>query len=266
MAYVQNGGTRVWWEEHGSGEPVLLVMGHGFDSRMWHRAVAALSPRYRVLLFDNRGVGRTEWPGDSLGIPDLAADGLAVLDAAGVERAHVYGVSMGGVTAQEIALTAPERVHSLVLGCTGSLTETDQRPSPRLRTALVRYAPDWVKVRMKRNSLYAPSVDRRVVDEDMRIIASTTIVGDGLAAQSKAVATYRNRSRLGNLDVPTLVIHGDDDRTVPHAMGEDLASLIPGAAFVTLPGARHNYMDDVDCLGNRVVLDFLSAHRIEATS
>ncbi|WP_425838283.1 alpha/beta fold hydrolase [Streptomyces fractus] len=263
MVYAGNGDTRVWWEEQGSGEPVLLAMGHGFDSRMWHRAVAALAPHYRTIVFDNRGVGRTEWPGGALGIPDLAADALAVLDAAGVERAHVYGISMGGMTAQEIALAAPERVHTLILGCTGSQTDVQRPQFSRLAAFTMRHTPHWARHLMLRRSLYAPRTDREAIAEDMRIMRSTSLVGDGLVAQDEAIAMYRNRSRLGDLDVPTLVLHGDDDRTVPHSWGEELAQLITGAEFVNLPGARHNYLESVDCLGNKVVLDFLAAHRMQ---
>lgn len=261
MPHVQSGDTRVFWEEEGEGEPVLLVMGHAFDSRMWHRVVAALAPRYRAIVFDNRGVGRTEWPGTPFGIPDLAADGLAVLDAAGVDRAHVYGVSMGGLTAQELALSAPGRVQTLILGCTGTLPDGPQPPARR-RQAWVRRIPRWATRPLQRRRLYGPGVDRRVVAEDMRIIARTRIVGDGLLAQGQAVAAYRNRSRLDQIAVPTLVLHGDADRTVPHAMGQELSRLIPHARFHTLPGAGHNYLDAIDCLGNALVLDFLAAHPI----
>jgi len=261
VPFVSSGTSRVWWESTGSGaETVLLVMGHAWDSRMWHRVVAALAPAYRVLVFDNRGAGRTEWDGAPFGIQDLAADGLAVMDAAGVERAHVYGASMGGLTAQEIALTAPDRVISLVLGCTGTLSPDAPTPPRRRRAGLAARIPRRVQLMTMPAMLYGPGTSRQAIREDMRILRTTSGPAAGRLAQGVAVAGYRSRDRLGAIEVPTLVLHGDADRIVPHAMGAELASLIPGAQFVTLPGQGHVYMDNVDGQANREVLSFLAAH------
>lgn len=259
MPFVRNAATNVYWDQQGEGEALLLVMGHAYDSRMWHRVVPAFADRFRVIWFDNRGAGRTEWDGTPFGIPDLAADALRVLDAAGVEQAHVYGVSMGGLTAQEIALSAPERVRSLILGCTGTLPDDPvaARP-PRLRALVARYIPRRVALRLMLHMSYGPGTAKEVIEEDRRIILATPGGKAGRLAQGVAVAAYRNRDRLAHLDVPTLVLHGDQDRTVPWAMGRELADLIPGAQFVTLPGMGHNYLTSIDGAGNTTVRDFLA--------
>src|SRR5688500_1132725 len=117
MPYATNGPVKIYWEEEGSGEPLLLIMGLGYSLEMWHRVRPLLTERFRVIAFDNRGVGRSDVPEPGYSIPDMAADAVAVLDAAGVESAHVLGVSMGGYIAQALTAEYPDRVKSLVLGC-----------------------------------------------------------------------------------------------------------------------------------------------------
>src|SRR5215472_9043093 len=120
MGFVVNQGTKIYWDEQGQGEPLLLIMGLGYPSDAWYRTRPALAGKYRTIAFDNRGVGRTEMPPGPYPIPVMASDAAAVLDAAGVDKAHVFGISMGGMIAQEFALQYPQRVRSLVLGCTAS--------------------------------------------------------------------------------------------------------------------------------------------------
>ncbi len=118
MPYARNGSTHLFWEEYGSGPPVLLIMGLSFTHEMWFRALPWLAPRYRVIAFDNRGTGRSDAPRGPYTIRQMASDARVVLDAAGIEAAHVVGASMGGMIAQELALSFPRRVRSLVLACT----------------------------------------------------------------------------------------------------------------------------------------------------
>src|SRR6267142_4855618 len=120
MAFINNQGARIYWDEQGEGEPVLLIMGLGYPSDMWYRTRPLLDARYRTIALDNRGVGRSDMPPGPYPIALMASDAAAVLDAGGIESAHVYGVSMGGMIAQEFTLQYPERVRSLILGCTAA--------------------------------------------------------------------------------------------------------------------------------------------------
>ena len=104
MPYAESDGVKIYWEEHGSGPPLLLIMGLGYTLDMWNRALPALAERYRTIVFDNRGVGRSDVPPGPYSIQTMAADARAVMDAAGIDKAHVFGVSMGGMIAQEFAL------------------------------------------------------------------------------------------------------------------------------------------------------------------
>src|SRR5579864_7810923 len=120
MPFVENQGSRIYWDQQGSGEPILLIMGLGYTSHMWYRIRPRLAEHYRTLACDNRGVGRSDVPPGPYSIPLMASDAAAVLDAAQVETAHIFGVSMGGMIAQELALQNAKRVRSLVLGCTSA--------------------------------------------------------------------------------------------------------------------------------------------------
>ena len=248
-------GTRVCWTSQGSGEAVLLAMGATLTKEYWFRVAPVLAQRYRVLTFDNRGVGETVWDKSQFTMQTLAADAVSVLDAAGVKRAHVYGVSLGGGTAQEIALSYPERVISLILGCTKS---KDEVTAPTKVRPLMRFIPIWLLARFVGSSLYAPGVDRQKLREDRKVLAGMRITWEGLQAQSAAVAAYTSTDRVGLIKVPTLVLHGTADKAVPYEDGVRLAAMIPGARLVTLEGAGHGYTTDATEEANQAVLDFLA--------
>jgi len=123
MPFVKRPDARIWWDQSGTGDPILLIMGHTYGADMWHRTAPELAAAYRVIRFDNRGAGRSSDPPGPYPVPLMAEDALAVLDAAGAASAHVYGVSMGGFIALQLALDHPGRVRSLVLGCTAASAE-----------------------------------------------------------------------------------------------------------------------------------------------
>jgi pimeloyl-ACP methyl ester carboxylesterase len=118
MPFAERDGTRLYWEEAGSGDPVLLIMGLGMNATGWWRTIPVLAEHHRVLAFDNRGVGRSDRPPGPYSVPMLADDAVAILDAAGEQSANVYGISLGGMIAQEVVLRHAGRVRRLVLGAT----------------------------------------------------------------------------------------------------------------------------------------------------
>ncbi len=260
MPTLTRGDTTIGWNQWGSGDiSVLLIMGRAFGQRMWHRVIPALIDRYRVLTFDNRGVGESLAVHHPFTIEDMAVDALAVLDAAGVESAHVHGVSMGGLIAQEVAFSAPHRTRSLVLGCTGAFRadELGSVNPPRLTARLTGMVPRRLLEPIINRAMYGPNVDRSKVRADTAIIRSTPFSRRGLAFQGAAIGQYASWERLPTLTTPTLVLHGDHDRIVPIERGMQLVDRIPGARFQRLEGSGHNYVTDNTDLANRALREFL---------
>ena len=263
MAYAHGEGAELYWESTGAGAPVLLVMGLGMNATGWWRTVPVLAESLRVIAFDNRGAGRSDKPEGPYSVTQMADDAMAVLDAAGEPEAHVYGISLGGMIAQQIALRHPERVRSLVLGAT---TPGGQRAVP--------LAPDVVAFFLRRREMPAYEAAWASVPysygEETRLRGGQRIAEDverrlrypiepvGYAGQLEAAMHHDTSERLGELSKPTLVVHGDADRIVPTGNGRILAESIPGARLELLPGAGHLYPTDAPG-ADRAVLDFLSA-------
>lgn len=261
MAFVHNGGVPIFWRENGSGEPLLLVMGFGYTSEMWLHVEPALAARFRVLTFDNRGVGRSGSAPDSFRIEDLAADAAAVLAAAGIERAHVFGASMGGYIAQELALSHPERVRSLVLGCTSC---GGRHAIPAGREVLEAFEkrkelPPEQGIHVMVPYIYDAATPAERIEADLAIRLRTYPSAAASAAQLEAVLAWESHDRLGDLRVPTLVIHGENDRLIPPENGRVLAERIPGARLVVLPNASHLFFTDQPQATVDAVVRFVSA-------
>jgi pimeloyl-ACP methyl ester carboxylesterase len=256
MPYTTTTVAPLWWEESGEGDPVLLVMGHIYGLGMWHRVRPALADRYRVICFDNRGVGRSRRASGAYSIGDMAADAFAVLDAAGVISAHLYGASMGGLVVQEMALSRPERVRSLVLACTGCPSDetAPSRPPGGWRYRI----PTRLLTGVVRRTMYSADVPKHLVDEDLRILVGTKTSAAALTEQARAIAAYRSSDRVGDITAPTLVLHGTGDTVVAYERGVELAERIPGAQLHTFDGGGHNFTTEATGEANDVVLTFLA--------
>lgn len=260
MRYAENEGTKIYWNEHGEGEPLLLIMGLGSISDLWHRLLPVLSARYRTILFDNRGVGRSDAPPGPYSIAAMASDAAAVLDAAGVDRAHVLGFSMGGFIAQEFALNYPERVRSLILAATACGGREGVRAATEVLTALeakgVRTPEEAFWMVAPYN--YYPSTPRTLIEEDLAVTLRSPIKRQSYMAQLQAIVSWAgSHSRLSSLDVPTLIIHGESDELIPTENGRILARVIPNARLVMLHGAGHRFMTDKHEAASEAILSFL---------
>jgi pimeloyl-ACP methyl ester carboxylesterase len=257
---VERDGCRISWESVGHGTPVLLIMGAAYSSRMWHPTVPALSRQHQVITFDNRGTGKsTATRVASIG--DMADDALAVLDAAGVDTAHVYGASLGGVIAIELALRAPDRVRSLVLGCTGILS-ADKPRAPKVLNAMLWLLPRRV---MKSATRYGPACPPERKAANQAVLRDDVAKRRALIAQQNALRAHRvEPAMVAKLDMAALVLHGTDDPIVPPAWGQELADTLPNGRLVTYNGAGHNYVAEMGDQPNADVLTFLGVVDAEA--
>jgi len=264
VAVARRGDVELYWESTGAGAPVLLVMGLGMNATGWWRTVPVLTGAgLRVLTFDNRGVGRSGRPPGPYSIDSMADDAVAVLDAAGEPAAHVYGISLGGMIAQRIALRHPDRVHRLVLGAStpggprAIAADGDTQAFLRRRAEMPAEEAVWASVPYN----YAPATRRehgQRIAEDIEQRLRFPIEPAPYAAQLAAALGHDAHAELGAIDAPTLVLHGTEDRLLPPANGELLAAGIPGARVERLPGAAHLYFTDAPG-ADAAVARFLSA-------
>jgi pimeloyl-ACP methyl ester carboxylesterase len=219
-----------------------------------------LAQTYRTIAFDNRGVGRSEVPPGPYPIAVMASDAAAVLDASGVESAHVYGVSMGGMIAQEFALQYPDRVRSLILGCTAPGGPHAVRAEAEVIAFLIqRQANKEEAVEASVPFIYDPHTPRELIDEDIVMRKNWLPRQEAYIAQLQGILAWEGYSRLDQVKVPTLVIHGETDRLIPCANSKLIAERIAGAELLLLPSAAHIYTTDQRELAQEAILKFLAS-------
>jgi len=228
------------YRTQGDGEPLLLIMGLSGSGRAWYRLLPHLKGRVKAITFDNRGTGESPGVRGPLSMRSMAREAAEVLDAAGVGSAHVFGVSMGGMIAQELAIRKPERLRSLALGCTFASWRKGVAPSfaTKLDLALVNlgFATPERLGRVLVSSDFHSKDPRRIV-EWLRDSEQAAL--RYAAAQVIAIARHHTLDRLHRIRAPTLVITGTADRLVPFANSEVLARNIPDARLHLLHGAGH---------------------------
>ncbi len=259
-------GTQIHHQSFGSpdGEPLLLIQGLGADSGSWLLQRFPFGAHHRCIAPDNRGVGRSDKPEGPYDLEVMAADLVAVLDAEGVESAHVVGVSMGGILAQILAVRYPERVRSLVLSCTAC------RHHPWREDLLASWA-DLARDKGMRAFLgenlrwIVGNRSLRRFRPAMRLLGPIAfdVSADAFVAQIDAILSMDDtlRDELGEVVAPTLVIVGSQDVLTPLGDSEELAALIPGAKLAVIRGGAHGFMVERAGLFNDTVLEFLAEVR-----
>ncbi len=256
----------MYYEVHGEGEPLLLISGQGSDHHTWDFARDDFIREHRVILFDHRGTGLSDKPGEpAYSTRGFANDVIALLDYLDIPRAHAYGISMGGRICQWLGIDHPDRIGGLVLGCT---TPGNPHGIPR-----------------------PPEVDRQMAnrptdpEEAVRFLVEQMVTPEFAETHPEYVASVRRRIEspipeyarklhyqaseghdtwdlLPTITAPVLVIHGDDDQVNPTANAPLLADRIPGAELHIVEGGRHGYFTEFRDEASRVVLDFLRRHPI----
>jgi pimeloyl-ACP methyl ester carboxylesterase len=257
---VSANGVDLWVEQEGSGPDVLLVAGLADEGACWVDQVAGLRDRYRLTTFDNRAVGRSAAPPGPYAIADFTADTLALMDALGLERAHVVGSSMGGAIAQELALAAPDRVASLVLN--GTWCRGDRFLHEVFRS--------WIGAARKADSTRDFLVAVNLWCFAPRIWNDGTMDGwldaaersphpqsvDAFVRSAEALLGHDTADRIGAIRAPTLVTVGELDLVLPPRFSRELAARIEGARLVVVPEAGHQPFQELPAEYNRILADF----------
>ena len=240
-------GARLHVVDQGKGDPVLWLQGLNAPAAAWAVQLAHFSQTYRGIAPDARGVGQSDAPPPPYTVEQMAQDAVAVIDAAGVDRAHVVGLSLGGAVAQELALGHPQRVRSLALLATFAAQAPRGRALLEAWRALYPVAIGDARLRKAWElQAYCWLFTDRFWRGEANVRAALRFAAtqppqppDGFVGQVDAALSHDARDRLPRLRVPTLVIHGALDQLCPKENGEELARLIPGAELFLLPEAGH---------------------------
>lgn len=256
-------GINIYYEVHGEGPNLALIEGTGYDLWMWYRQLPEFSRHFRVLVYDNRGVGRSDKPAGPYSHSENAADLAGLLDHLGWDRTHVLGVSMGGFIAQEFALGYPNRLDKLVLVAT-AFGGPNMVPVPveaiRAMTPDPTLSPE-AKIRQAMPHAFSdPSWVETHADEFDQMVAwrlQYPPTPESALAQIMAGTTFNTESRLGEIRAPTLIISGTEDKVVPPGNATLLADRIPHARVDLIPGAGHLVTIEAADQFNRDVISFL---------
>jgi 3-oxoadipate enol-lactonase len=261
-------GLKLRYEIRGAGEPVALIMGFSGSGRGWGEAFLKLmEARFKIFVIDNRGTGESDKAEAEFTLGELAADIAAVLDHAKTPRAHIFGISMGGMIAQEFALAYPERTRGLVLGCTNCGSSHSVTADPAALANLIP-APGMDPIEAARRAFSVACGKAFLNSEAGQAILNQAIADmgnypitplDTLMRQGQAVAGFDSFERLGQIKSPTLIIHGDDDSIVPYPNADVLQGAIAGSKKHTLKAAGHMFFWEVPDETVRVAGDFLAA-------
>jgi pimeloyl-ACP methyl ester carboxylesterase len=263
---VHANGIDIYYAIAGAGEPLVLIAGLGYNSWMWHKMIPGLAKHFRVIAFDNRGVGESDKPAGPYTAQMLADDTAALMQSLGVARAAILGHSMGGFIAQAFALSYPERVSKLILSATNFggpraipvtpealaiLTDTKSDPVERLRRGiLISCTPgfgdahpeivnEWVTYRVQHPI-------------DLAGYQAQLAIGMGLLAEEACF-----EKKLKNISARTLILFGADDKVVPPGNAELLAKEIPNHTVRILPNAGHFYPFDAPDAATAAIIEFL---------
>ena len=265
MPKIQTNNIELYYEIHGEGKPLVLISGLGYSSWQWHKMVPLLAEKFKVIIFDNRGVGQSDKPAGPYTAQMLAQDTVGLLDALNIEKAVIVGHSMGGFIAQAIALDFPQRVEKLILCSTNFggpnhvpvtpeamkvLSDVSSDALTRFKNGLaVSTAPGWSE---KNPAMIEEWIQWRVANP-IEPVSYQAQLAIGLGLMPTAAAF---EEKLPRLNVPTLILFGAHDKVVPPANADLLSKKIAGSTVVIFPDAGHFFPIEIPEAASRAIKDF----------
>jgi len=266
MSKIEVNGINIYYEIHGRGEPLVLIMGLRRNAEWWYCQLPTLSEHFQVLVFDNRGAGRSDQPDGDYSISLFADDTAALMKGLGLSSAHVLGISMGGYIAQELAINYPEMVQGLILGCTGPGGSQAVLMSPeRLTKFIANKGLSPEDILLKDMDIY---FSKRFIQERPEKIKEFVEISrryyqppESFLRQFAACQKHDTFERLHRITQPTLIMTGDDDPLVPPENSRILKEMIPQSRLEFFPAGRHCFFMEFAPLFNRQVISFLKNGR-----
>ncbi|MEM3587136.1 MAG: alpha/beta fold hydrolase [Candidatus Jordarchaeaceae archaeon] len=263
MPRIRIGDIKMYYEIHGKGFPLVMIMGLTANKDWWPpEVVEQFSKRFKVLIFDNRGAGRTDAPKIDYTIKMFADDTIGLMDALEIEEAHILGYSMGGMIAQELAINYPDRVKKLVLCCT-TPGGPHSVPTPSETVALMmelRNLNDEQAARRMMTLLFSKEYIQNnpaVIERSINRILIAPITEDAYMRQLKACIQFDAYDRLPKINRPTLVIAGKQDVLLPYQNDEIIANRIPRAKLILYENAGHGMITQEAEDFTKKVIEFL---------
>lgn len=263
MPKIDIGDAEIYYEEKGSGPPLLLVPGLGGGGAWWQHQVEAFSPHFRVIIHDHRGAGQSTFSPIRYSVDQMASDVIKLMDGLDIETAHYAGHSTGGAIGQTIAQDHPERLHSLVLSATWPGPDAFFRRSFETRKEILQNLGIESYSRASMLMLLPPwwvAENDAAIEEQARARVENEPPVEIMVSRIDAIMAFDRRARLGEISLPTLVICAQDDTVTPIHQSEELARGIPGAEFVTLERGGHFSPTILPEQFNKPVLEFLLRH------
>lgn len=265
MATIQIGTHTVYYDEFGTGHPLILISALGRSRLSWWKQIDPFAKKFRVINIDNRDAGDSAICTSPYTIADMATDVAGVIKNLHLGRTHIVGISLGGMIAQELAIRYPELVDRLVLVATTAGGPTHVNAKPEVMALLMTKEGEDTEIRLRRvfpqimgegyTARHPEDLDRIVKDSLAKLMSL-----ESYQRQLQAIIGYLRQGtadRLGQIVAPTLVIHGDYDPLAPYANGEYLAAHIKGAQLSTYSGVGHMVMIESADRFNREVIEFL---------
>jgi pimeloyl-ACP methyl ester carboxylesterase len=257
MPLAKLNGTRISYKIEGEGEPLVMIMGFTASRIGWLPQRRFFRKYYRVITFDNRGAGKSDKPPGPYSTMMMAEDTVKIMDVLGIEKAHVMGLSMGGMIAQELAINYPQRIMKLVLAATYARQDETSGDTTELAEFL------HLNPERKASALIGLAFNKPFYRFTIGLLArvQTGFIGAsdrvGIAGQSEACLKHDTVERLSSIIAPTLVIVGTGDRIIKPVSSEVIAGNIPDAKLVKVEGASHYFSFEMKNVFNREVLNFL---------
>lgn len=267
MPLSKIGDIHIYYETHGRGDPLLLIMGYGSNSGHWHAILDKLATQRRVIIFDNRGTGRSDKPDIPYTAQMLVGDVIGMLDNLDINKTDVFGVSMGGMIAQELALSYPERINALVLGCT-SCGGSHAVPSSKEAIEFL-FNVEINKLSIEERALATipwlwntdfTEKHPEAVQQYVAVTSEYPTPPYAYTCQANFIITFTSYDRLPALKAHTLVICGSKDRLISPENSRILASRIPGAELAIIENGGHGFITDSAEQASHIILDFLKKH------